>query len=83
MAIYVLYVVTIHTESVIYSRQWYFKISSDFFDPQCSLMTVSQSQTCMHKLRESRDYLHVTFDPRTSVREASCASSLACNKLEF
>ena len=32
-----LYVVAMHTEAVIYSRQRYIKLSSDFFDSQRSL----------------------------------------------
>ena len=35
---YILYVIGMHTESIIYSRQRYFKLSSDFFDPRCSLL---------------------------------------------
>ena len=58
---YVLYVVAMHTEGIIYSRQRYFKLFSDFFDPQSSLLSVLQSQTCTHKWRESRDFLHLTF----------------------
>ena len=50
---HVLYVIGMHTESIVYSR-CYFKLSSDFFDPQCSLLSVLQSQTCMHKVRVLR-----------------------------
>ena len=40
---YVLYVVAIMlTEGIIYSRR-YFKLFSDFFDPQSSLLSVLQS----------------------------------------
>ena len=46
---YVLYVVAMNTEGVIYSRQHYFKLFSDFFDPQSSLLSVLQSQACPHK----------------------------------
>ena len=35
----------LHTEGVIYSRQRYFKLFSDFFDLQSSLLSVLQSQS--------------------------------------
>ena len=41
---YVLYVVVVHTEGVIYSRQHCFKLFSDFFDHQSNLLSVLQSQ---------------------------------------
>ena len=44
------------------------------------ILTVVSSHICMHKAKESQDYLHVTFGPGTYVRIASHTSSIGCNK---
>ena len=71
---YVLYVVAMHTEGVIYSRQRYSLTSL--------ILRVVYCQFCKarlaHTQRESRDDLHLTFDPWTL---CSYACSLACDKL--
>ena len=72
---YVLYVVAMHNEDAIYSRQRYsltsliLSLLSDFVKPD------------LHT--QSRDHLHVTFDHRTSVQTTSYACSLACNKGDY
>ena len=38
----------LHNAPFQHSRQRYFKPSSDFFDPQSSLLSVLQSQICTH-----------------------------------
>ena len=35
----VMYVVAMHTKAIIYGRQHHFKLFSDFFDPQSSLLS--------------------------------------------
>ena len=82
-----MYVITMHTKSVIYTvyihvgrTQCCFELFSDLFDSQRSLLSVFQSHTCTHKARGSQDYLHVTFHPTTFVCLASHTSSHACNK---
>ena len=40
--------VHLHTEGAIYTRQCYFKLFSDFFDLQSSLLSVLQSQAYTH-----------------------------------
>ena len=42
--------VAMHIEGVNYSRQNYFKLFSDFFDPHSGLLSVLQSQACTHKV---------------------------------
>ena len=69
MGSYVLYMIGMHTEGVAIADN-HFKVISNFFDSQSSLLSVLQSQACTHahKLRESPDYIiHLTFDPWTSV----------------
>ena len=62
-------------KGIIYSRQRYF-ISSDLFDPQCSLLHTQSESLKIH--------LHVTFDLMTfdpgTLHTASHPSSLARNK---
>ena len=62
-------------KGIIYSRQRYF-ISSDLFDPQCSLLHTQSESLKIH--------LHVTFDLMTfdpgTLHTASYPSSLARNK---
>ena len=48
---YVLYVVAMHTEGVIYSRQHYLKLFSDLFDPQSSLLSVLQCQALICRVK--------------------------------
>lgn len=56
-------------ESVIYSRQRSFKLSSDFFDPQCSLLSILPD---LHAQSESLKAFKLP-DSETSVRIASHA----------
>ena len=79
---YVLYSVTIHTKCIIYSRQCCFKLFSDFFDPQSSLLSVLHSQTCTYKVRVLILFAY-DFWPWTSACIVSHASSLACNKGDY
>ena len=71
MLVIVLYVITMHTEDVIYS---------DFLDPQSNL-SVLQSQACTHTNQESLETIafdhryyrlyvayDLTFNPRTSAQ---------------
>ena len=71
---YVLYIVT---EGVTYNKQRYFKLSSDFFDPQSSLLSVLQSQTSWTQSVRlcyiPVETMHVTFDPGTCAHLASHA----------
>ena len=64
---YVLYVVDMHTKGVIYSKQHYFKLFFDIFRPQSSLLSVLQNQACTKKRESLETYLHLIFDPGTSV----------------
>ena len=76
---YVFYVVAMHNEGAIYSRQCYsltsliLSLLSDFVKPD--LLT--------HTKKESQDHLHVTFDHRTSVQTTSYACSLAYIKGDY
>ena len=60
---YVLYILTMYTEGIIYSRQHYFNYPpSNFFDPQSSLLSVLQIQTCTQsekRINEAIVYKHI------------------------
>ena len=72
------------TEAVTYNKQCYFKLSSGSFDPQSSLLSVLQSQTCTHKARDFATYImYVTFDPGTLHSSSLSCSSVACNKGDY
>ena len=74
------YVLFIVTEGVSFNKQRYFKLSSEFFDAQSSLLSVLQSHIPVETI------MHVTFDPGTCAHLASHAatcSSLACNKGDY
>ena len=73
----VLYMVAMHTDYIIYSRQHYFILLSDFFDPQSSLLA-----KLFHRVRVSRLFAF-TFDPWNSVQITNFACSLACNKKDY
>ena len=60
---YVLYMVAMHTEGVIYST-----LFSDFFDPQVVYCQFCKARLGRTPVRESQDYLHLTFDPWISVQ---------------
>ena len=53
------YVLFIVTEGVTFNKQRYFKLSSEFFDAQSSLLSVLQSHIPVETI------MHVTFDPGT------------------
>ena len=61
---YVLYVVAMHTEGVIYSRQHYSLTSLIFKVVYCQFCKARLADT----QSESQDYWHLTIDPWTSVR---------------
>ena len=50
------YVLFIITEGVTFNKQRYFKLSSEFFDAQSSLLSVLQSHILVKTI------MHVTFD---------------------
>ena len=63
---YVLYMVALHTEGIIYSRQHYFLTSL--------ILRVVYCQFCKARLahtQSKRDNMHLTFDPWTSVQITS------------
>ena len=79
--VHLLSIVAMHTESIIYSRH-YSKVSSDFFDPQCCLLSVFNTKSDLHTRSERISRLLV-FHPKTSVRIASHASSFGCIKGDY
>ena len=66
------YVLFIVTEGVTFNKQRYFKLSSEFFDGQSSLLSVLQA-IYMHIPVET--IMHVTFDPGTCAHLASHAAT--------
>ena len=63
------YVLFIVTEGVTFNKQCYFKLSSEFFDAQSSLLSVLQSHIPVETI------MHVTFDPGTCAHLASHAAT--------
>ena len=63
------YVLFIVTEGVTFNKQRYFKLSSEFFDAQSSLLSVLQSHIPVETI------MHVTFDPGTCAHLASHAAT--------
>ena len=63
------YVLFIVTEGVTFNKQRYFKLSSEFFDAQSSLLSVLQSHIPVETI------MHVTFDPGTYAHLASQAAT--------
>ena len=61
------YVLFIVTQGVTFNKQRYFKLSSEFFDAQSSLLSVLQSHIPIETI------IHVTFDPGTCAHLASHA----------
>ena len=64
------YVLFIVTEGVTFNKQHYFKLSSEFFDAQSSLLSVLQSHIPVETI------MHVTFDPGTCASSESCSDML-------
>ena len=67
------YVLFIVTKGVTFNKQRYFKVSSEFFDAQSSLLSVLQSRIPVETI------MHVTFDPGTCahlVRHAATCSDM-------
>ena len=63
------YVLFIVTEGVTFNKQRYFKLSSEFFDAQSSLLSVLQSHIPVETI------MHVTFDPGTCAHLVSHAAT--------
>ena len=63
------YVLFIVTEGVTFNKQHYFKLSSEFFDAQSSLLSVLQSYIPVETI------MHVTFDLGTCAHLASHATT--------
>ena len=63
------YVLFIVTEGVTFNKQRYFKLSSEFFDAQSSLLSVLQSHIPVETI------MHVSFDPGTCAHLASHAAT--------
>ena len=63
------YVLFIITEGVTFNKERYFKLSSEFFDAQSSLLSVLQSHIPVETI------MHVTFDPGTCAHLASHAAT--------
>ena len=63
------YVLFIITEGVTFNKQRYFKLFSEFFDAQSSLLSVLQSHIPVETI------MHVTFDPGTCAHLASHAAT--------
>ena len=63
------YVLFIVTEGVTFNKQRYFKLSSEFFDAQSSLLSVLQSHIPVETI------MHVTFGPGTCAHLASHAAT--------
>ena len=78
---YVLYMVVLLTEGIFLADNTVSNYS--LTDPQSSLLSVLQRQPAHTKARESQDYLHLTFDPWTSVWVTSYTCSLVCNKGDY
>ena len=67
------YVLFIVTEGVTFNKQRYFKLSSEFSDPQSWLLRGLLSVLQSHIPAET--VMHVTFDPGTCARLACHAAT--------
>ena len=73
---FVLYMVAIHTEALFIADNYISNYSSTPLT-----LSVVYCQFA-HKVRESLDYLHLTFDPWTSV-QMRLYSCMQCNKRDY